>query len=111
MFIWDDWAEDHHDVELESEDGRRLARARLPEGMEGISRLHALVGEHAPATWAELTPAQAAGRVVIGIETDRGPWVSALRAGGRLSSLRYQSAVGVALSRATLHLWGEERCG
>ncbi|MEJ7703168.1 MAG: hypothetical protein WKF47_05725 [Geodermatophilaceae bacterium] len=49
LFIGDDWAEDHHDLEIEDEDGRRLARARLPEGLEGITRLHALVAEHAPA--------------------------------------------------------------
>ena len=47
LFIGDDWAEDHHDIELEDEDGRRLVRARLPEGLEGIARLHALVAEHA----------------------------------------------------------------
>lgn len=84
LFIGDDWAEDHHDVELEDEDGRRLARARLPEGLEGITRLHALVAEHAPAAWAELAPEQVAGQVVVGIETDRGPWVTALRAAGYL---------------------------
>ena len=82
LFIGDDWAEDHHDVELEDEDGRRLARARLPEGLEGITRLHALVAEHAPAAWAELPPEQVAGQVVVGIETDRGPWVIALLAAG-----------------------------
>jgi transposase len=82
LFIGDDWAEDHHDVELEGEDGRRLARARLPEGLEGITRPHALVAEHAPAAWAELLPEQVAGQVVVGIETDRGPWVTALRAAG-----------------------------
>jgi len=43
LFIGDDWAEDHHDLEVEDETGRRLAKARLPEGLEGISRLHALV--------------------------------------------------------------------
>ena len=84
LFIGDDWAEDHHDVELEDEDGRRLARARLPEGLEGITRLHALVAEHAPAAWADLPPEQAADQVVVGIETDRGPWVTALRAAGYL---------------------------
>lgn len=82
LFIGDDWAEDHHDVELEDEQGRRLARARLPEGLEGITQLHALVAEHAPAAWAELPPKQVAGHVVVGIETDRGPWVRALRAAG-----------------------------
>jgi hypothetical protein len=42
LFIGDDWAEDHHDLEREDQDGHRLARARLPEGLEGITRLHAL---------------------------------------------------------------------
>ena len=41
----DDWAEDHHDVELMDPAGQRLARARLPEGVAGIARLHAMVGE------------------------------------------------------------------
>jgi len=82
LFIGDDWAEDHHDIEIEDEAGRRLVRARLPEGLEGITRLHALVAEHAPASWAELPPAEVAGQVIVGIETDRGPWVTALRAAG-----------------------------
>jgi len=82
LFIGDDWAEEHHDVEIEDEDGRRLARARLPEGLDGITRLHALVAEHAPASWAQLEPEQVAAQVMVGIETDRGPWVSALRAAG-----------------------------
>ena len=97
LFIGDDWAEDHHDVELEDEGGRRLARARLPEGLEGITRLHALVAEHAPAAWAELPSEQVAGQVVVGIVTDRGPWVTALRSAGYvvyainpLSAARYR---------------------
>lgn len=78
LFIGDDWAEDHHDIEIEDEDGRRLARARLPEGVEGITGLHALVAEHASAAWSELPPEQVAGQVIVGIETDRGTWVTAL---------------------------------
>ena len=46
LFVGDDWAEDHHDVEVQDEAGRRLAKARLPEGVAGIARLHALIGEH-----------------------------------------------------------------
>jgi hypothetical protein len=61
---------------IEDEAGRRLAKARLPEGLEGISGLHALLAEHAPADWAELPAGEVAGRVVVGIETDRGPWVT-----------------------------------
>ena len=97
LFIGDDWAEDHHDLELEDETGRRLAKARLPEGLEGITRFHALVAQHAPADWADLPSEEVAGRVVVGIETDRGPWVTALRAAGYrvfainpLSSARYR---------------------
>ena len=48
--------------------------------MEGITRLHALVAEHAPSAWATLPSEQVAGQVLVGIETDRGPWVAALRA-------------------------------
>jgi transposase len=97
LFIGDDWAEDHHDLEIEDVDGRRLARARLPEGLDGITRLHALVAENAPAVWADLPPEQIAAQVIVGIETDRGPWVTALRAAGYqvfainpLSAARYR---------------------
>jgi len=44
LFVGDDWAEDHHDVELMDSGGRRLAKARLPEGVAGVARLHALIG-------------------------------------------------------------------
>jgi transposase len=84
-------------VEIQGEDGRRLARARLPEGLGGITRLHALIAEHMPVSWAELEPGEAAGRVRIGIETDRGTWVQALLAAGcqvyainPMSSARYR---------------------
>jgi hypothetical protein len=33
LFVGDDWAEAHHDVEVMDESGRRLAKARLPEGV------------------------------------------------------------------------------
>lgn len=80
--VGDDWAEDHHDIEILGEDGRRLAKTRLPEGLEGMQRLHALIVEHMPTGWADLDPAEAAGRVWFGIETDRGTWVQALLAAG-----------------------------
>jgi transposase len=72
IFIGDDWAEEHHDVYLMDEAGRRLASRRLPEGLAGIRGLHELVAAHAEE------PEQA----VIGIETDRGLWVGALSAAG-----------------------------
>jgi transposase len=75
LFVGDDWAEDHHDVEVQDESGRRLAKARLPAGVSGMARLHALLGEHVDAD-------ADADQVVVGIETDRGPWVRALVAAG-----------------------------
>jgi hypothetical protein len=75
LFIGDDWAEAHHDVELEDDSGRFLFRRRLPEGLAGIATLHELVAEH-------LDPAGEQDQVVVGIETERGPWVQALIAAG-----------------------------
>jgi hypothetical protein len=82
LFVGDDWAEDHHDIEIVDEAGRRLVRRRLSEGLEGISRLHALIAAAMPAQWAELDDAAAAARVKVGIETERGGWVAALVAAG-----------------------------
>lgn len=79
LFVGDDWAEDHHDVEVQDQGGRRLAKARLPEGIVGIARLHALIGE---AVAEHGDPDGGPEQVVIGIETDRGPWVAALVAAG-----------------------------
>ncbi|GAA4263529.1 IS110 family RNA-guided transposase [Dactylosporangium darangshiense] len=81
LFIGDDWAEDHHDVELQDDAGRVVARRRLPEGILGISGLHALVAEHVGGLDAVSGGRGEAG-VVVGIETDRGPWVEALIAAG-----------------------------
>ena len=75
LFLGDDWAEAHHDIELQDADGKVLARRRLPEGVAGIAQLHALVGDH-------LGEAEEPGQVLVGIETDRGPWVQALLAAG-----------------------------
>ena len=50
--------------------------------MEGITGLHALVAMCMPSDWADLDPGDVAGRVKIGIETDRGSWVTALVAAG-----------------------------
>jgi len=75
LYVGDDWAEDHHDVEIQDQTGRRLSKARLPEGLAGVARLHELIAEQ---VGGELEPE----RVLIGIETDRGPWVQALVAAG-----------------------------
>ena len=94
LFVGDDWAEDHHDVELVDETGRTLARRRFPEGLEGITRLHGLVAEFLPEPAG---PGEVNTEVVVGIETERGPWAAALVAAGYrvfainpLSSERYR---------------------
>jgi transposase len=79
LFVGDDWAEDHHDVEVMDASGRRLAKARLPEGMAGMTRLHAMIGQ---ALGDDIEADDVAAQVKIGIETDRGPWVQALVAAG-----------------------------
>ena len=75
LFVGDDWAEDHHDVEIQDGTGRRLTKARLPEGITGITRFHELIGRF-------LDEGAVPDQVKIGIETDRGPWVAALVASG-----------------------------
>jgi len=75
LFVGDDWAEDHHDVEVQDDTGRRLGTARLEEGITGIDRLHTLLATH---TDRGAGPVE----VVVGIETERGPWVQALLAAG-----------------------------
>jgi hypothetical protein len=75
LFVGDDWAETHHDVELMDAAGRRLTKARLPEGVVGMARLHAMIGEQLGEDTDEA-------QVAVGIETDRGPWVQALIAAG-----------------------------
>jgi transposase len=95
LFVGDDWAEDHHDVELMDRVGHTLAKARLPEGLVGIARLHALIGEQLGENAEEV-------EVLVGIETDRGPWVAALTAAGYtvyavnpLQAARYRERHGV----------------
>ena len=82
LFVGDDWAEDHHDVEILDGEGRRLVKKRLPEGLEGLSKLHELIATAMPSEWSQLDSVEAAGRVKIGIETERGPWVAALITAG-----------------------------
>jgi hypothetical protein len=64
LFVGDDWAEDHHDVELVDEAGTVLARQRLPEGAAGVTGLHALIGEHLPDPGDDPDPHP---QVIVGI--------------------------------------------
>ena len=96
VFVGDDWAEDHHDVELLDDTGKRLGRSRLPEGMVGMTRLHEIVAEHLDDADVDSESGMlAAGAVVVGIETDRGPWVAALVAAGyQVFAINPMSAAG-----------------
>jgi transposase len=95
LFVGDDWAEDHHDVEVMDQAGRVLGKRRLSEGVAGIAQLHELIGRY-------LGEDEQDAEVVIGIETDRGPWVAALIAAGYvvypvnpLQASRYRERHGV----------------
>jgi len=77
------------------EAGRVLARKRLPEGVAGMTRLHALIGQ-------QLGDDGDDAEVAVGTETDRGPWVAALVAAGctvygvnPLQASRYRERHGV----------------
>jgi transposase len=72
VFVGHDWAEAHHDVFIEDETGRRLGGGRLPEGVEGVARFHALVADHVE------DPVD----VIVATETDRGLFVGSLVAAG-----------------------------
>ncbi len=95
LYVGDDWAEDHHDIEVMNESGKVLARKRLGEGVAGITQLHALIGQFLGEDADEA-------EVIVGIETDRGPWVAALVAAGYqvfpvnpLQASRYRERHGV----------------
>jgi len=72
IFVGIDWSERHHDICVVDVDGTQLARTRVPEGIEGVAKLHETLAEHAEKPQ----------EVIVGIETDRGLLVAALVAAG-----------------------------
>jgi len=72
VFVGHDWAETHHDIYVEGMAGTRLAKLRVPEGVEGVARFHELV-----APFVEQPD-----EVTVATETDRGLFVGALVAAG-----------------------------
>jgi transposase len=72
VFVGLDWAEDHHDVFIEDDAGRRLVGGRLPEGVGGVARFHEMLAGRVD------DPAE----VVIATETDRGLFINTLVAAG-----------------------------
>ena len=104
LCVGDDWSQDHHDIEVMDEAGQVLARRRLPEGVAGIGQLHELIGRFVPVAAGDSVAAE----VQVGIETDHGPWVTALIAAGYvvfavnpLQASRYRGRHGVSGPRAT----------
>jgi transposase len=96
-----DWASDHHDVAVVNDDGQVLARGRVGNNAAGFAQALTLLAD-AGDTANDPIP--------VGIETDRGLWVAALRATGRviypinpLAASRYRAryAVSGAKSDAT----------
>ena len=82
-------------MELMDAAGRVLAKRRLPEGVAGMARLHEMIGQ-------QLGEDADDAEVVVGIGTDRGPWVAALVAAGYtvygvnpLQASRYRERHGV----------------
>jgi transposase len=101
LFVGDDWAQDHHDIEVMDAAGKVLARKRLPEGAAGMAQLHGLIGQFVPED--DMDSAE----VVVGIETDRGPWVAALTTAGYLvfpvnplQASRYRERHGVSRAKS-----------
>ena len=96
-----DWATDHHDIAVLDDDGRVVARGRVGNDAAGFAQLLTLLAE------AGDSPDDP---IPVGIETDRGLWVAALRETGRviypvnpLAASRYRAryAVSGAKSDAT----------
>ena len=69
-----DWAENHHDVALVDQDGKRVARLRIGDDAAGHTRLLELLAEHGDSAQEPIP---------VAIETPRGLLVAVLRATGR----------------------------
>jgi transposase len=72
VFVGIDWSERHHDVCVIDVEGGVLVAGRVPDGLDGVARLHEMVAAHA----------EEPSEVVVGIEVDRGLLVGALVACG-----------------------------
>jgi Transposase len=96
-----DWATDHHDVAVVDGDGQVVVRGRVGNDAAGFAQLLTLLAQARDT---------ADSPIPVAIETDRGLWVAALRATGRviypinpLATSRYRAryAVSGAKSDAT----------
>lgn len=101
LFCGIDWATEHHDVAVVDDDGSVVARGRVSNDAPGFAALLTLLAEAGDS---------AADPIPVGIETDRGLLVAALRETGRViypinplvaSRYRARYAVSGAKSDAT----------
>jgi transposase len=72
IYVGHDWAEDHHDIHIDGADGRRLHAGRVPEGVDGVSQLHAVIADLVDEPH----------KVLVASETDRGLFITAMLAAG-----------------------------
>ena len=93
LFCGIDWATEHHDVAVIDDDGHVVARGRVSNDAPGFAALLTLLAQAGDS---------AADPIPVGIETDRGLWVAALRETGRtiypinpLAASRYRARHGV----------------
>jgi len=93
LFCGIDWATEHHDVAVIDDDGHVVARGRVSNDAPGFAALLTLLAQAGDS---------AADPIPVGIETDRGLWVAALRETGRtiypinpLAASRYRARYGV----------------
>jgi transposase len=75
LFCGIDWATEHHDVAVVDDGGRVVARGRVSNDAAGFAALLTLLAQAGDS---------AADPIPVGIETDRGLWVAALRETGRV---------------------------
>ena len=102
MFVGDDWAEDHHDVEIQDESGRRLARPGCPRAWPGSAGCTSWSVEHLATTTSRAGPGR-------GRDRDRPGAVGAGAGRGRLQvyavnplqAARYRERHGARAPRAT----------
>jgi len=101
LFCGIDWATEHHDVAVIDDDGYVVVRGRVSNDAAGFAQLLTLLAQAGDS---------AADPIPVGIETDRGLWVAALRETSRviypinpLAASRYRAryAVSGAKSDAT----------
>lgn len=98
LFCGIDWAEAHHDVAIIDEDGKLVAKKRIPDDPTGFTQLVDMLAEAGDTDDAP---------VPVAIETPRGLLVAALRATGRavyainpLAVARYRERHSVARSKS-----------